>query len=79
MLNDRQIPKLPKGRHTDARQRTFAAALEAAYAVKAESTSNAKYRKQWHALVARYALPKLGELPIAEILAGVPLVVQSEI
>ena len=139
MLNDRQIPKLPKGRHSDARglylvvsasaarkwvyryrmdgkshdlglgsypqislkqarqqrdrheserlqgqnpialkrarreaaqearQRTFAAALEAAYTVKAETITNAKYRKQWHALVARYALPKLGELPIAEI------------
>ena len=108
MLNDRQIPKLPKGRHSDARglylvvsasaarkwvyryrmdgkshdlglgsypqislkqarQRTFAAALEAAYAVKAESITNAKYRKQWQTLVARYALPALAAMPIAEI------------
>ena len=139
MLNDRQIPKLPKGRHSDARglylvvsasaarkwvyryrmdgkshdlglgsypqislkqarqqrdrqeserlqgqnpivlkrarreaaqearQRTFATALEAAYAVKAESITNAKYRKQWHTLVARYALPALAAMPIVEI------------
>lgn len=51
----------------NARQRTFSVAFDAAYQIKAEELTNEKYRKQWHDLVARYALPTLGDMPIAEI------------
>ncbi|NNE79997.1 MAG: integrase arm-type DNA-binding domain-containing protein [Silicimonas sp.] len=50
-----------------ARQLTFAAAMEQFLEVKLKEFKNEKHRKQWRASLDTYAVPIIGSKPVAEI------------
>ena len=50
-----------------AKQLTFAQAVERSHKAKAQEFRTAKHAKQWYASLENHVFPKLGEMPVAEI------------
>lgn len=50
-----------------SRAMTFESAMDRFLASKSAQWSNEKHAKQWRSTLTRYALPKLGKMPVAEI------------